>query len=126
MKKLGIASVAIASAMFFSGAASAQNVAAGQEVFQARCTGCHTSTEGGANKTGPNLFGVAGSDSGSRDVGFRFSSALSGSSVTWDDANLDSWLENPRGFIAGNRMSFGGLSSATDRSDLIAFLKTLN
>lgn len=125
MKKVGVATVAIVSAMLFSGATSAQNVAAGQEVFQARCSGCHTSNDGGANKTGPNLFGVFDSDAGSRAVGFRFSSALSGSGVTWDEASLDSWLASPRGFISGNRMSFGGLSSGTDRADITAFLATL-
>ena len=125
MKKVGIATAAIASAMIYSGSASAQSAAAGQEVFQARCTGCHTSSDGGANKTGPNLFGIAGSDAGSRNVGFRYSGALSGSDVTWDDASLNSWLANPRAFIPGNRMSFGGLSSSSDRADLVAFLKTL-
>jgi cytochrome c len=101
-------------------------VAAGQQIFAGRCAGCHTADEGGRNKTGPNLFTVFGAPAGNRDVGFRFSSALSGSGVTWDEESLDAWLASPRRFVPGNRMSFGGLSGAGDRANVVAFLKSLN
>ena len=127
MRNAGIAALALAAATVTPGVASAQdgNAAAGQEVFNARCTRCHTSDEGGANRTGPNLFGVVGAMAGSRDNGFRYSSALSGSGVTWNPGNLKKWVEDPQGFISGNRMSFAGLSSPRDRNDVVAFLRTL-
>jgi cytochrome c len=43
--------------------------------------------------------------------------------VTWDAKTLDHWLQNPRTFLPGNKMSFAGLPDATDRRDVIAFLK---
>ena len=125
MKNTAIAAVAFAAATLISGAASAQSATAGGQVFNARCASCHTDGEGGPNKTGPNLFGVFGSEIGSRDIGFRFSNALRNSDKTWGDAELDAWLKSPRSFISGNRMSFGGLTSPGDRADVTAFLKTL-
>lgn len=128
MKISGIAAIALAAATLFSGAASAQdgNAAAGEEVFNSRCGGCHTADQGAPNRQGPNLFGVIGSQAGSRNNGFRYSSALSNSGVTWDTASIGSWLEGPRAFIPGTRMSFNGLASARDRADVAAFLASLN
>src|SRR5690349_14106573 len=42
----------------------AANVAAGEAVF-AKCKSCHTVNQGGANGTGPNLWGVIGHKPGS-------------------------------------------------------------
>lgn len=96
---------------------------AGERVFQARCSGCHTANEGGPNRTGPNLFNAFGSTAGERDIGYRFSRALSSSGVTWSEQTLDQWLASPRGFIPGNRMSFGGLATPVDRGNVVAFLR---
>ncbi len=98
------------------------DAAAGEQVFR-RCAVCHTVENGGANKVGPNLWGVVGSVAGSRDNGFRYSAALVGAEVTWTDDALDMYLTNPRSFIPGNRMAFPGLRSADDRANIIAFLK---
>ena len=127
MRNYGIAALALAATTVIPGIANAQtgSASAGQEVFNARCTRCHTSNDGGANRTGPNLFGVIGANAGGRSNGFRYSNALSGSGVTWDAASINSWLTNPRGFISGNRMSFSGLASKSDRDDVFAFLSTL-
>lgn len=93
----------------------------GRRVF-ARCRACHTITEGGPNMTGPNLHGVFGRVAGSKD-GFNYSPALREAGFTWDAEHLDHWLENPREFLRGNKMSFAGIRDAEDRRDLIAFLK---
>lgn len=103
----------------------AQDVAAGQKVFK-RCAACHTVDEGGANKVGPNLWGIFGSQAGMREVGFRnFSKALKGSGIVWDDATMDAYLENPRKAIPKNRMSFPGLKKPDQRADVIAYLKSV-
>ena len=41
----------------------------------------------------------------------------------WDADHLDHWLQNPRSFLPGNKMTFPGLEDATDRRDVIAWLK---
>lgn len=93
----------------------------GRRVF-ARCRSCHTITEGGPNMTGPNLYGVFGQQAGAHP-GFNYSTAMKGVGFIWDGARLDEWLENPRTFLKGTKMSFAGIPDATDRRDVIAFLK---
>ncbi|MGV8951434.1 MAG: c-type cytochrome [Cypionkella sp.] len=99
-------------------AADLQN---GQRVF-ARCRSCHTITEGGPNMTGPNLYGVFGRAAGMAE-GYNYSTAVKQAGFIWDAGHLDHWLENPRTFLKGTKMSFAGIPDATDRRDVIAFLK---
>ncbi|MDY6924313.1 MAG: cytochrome c family protein [Pseudomonadota bacterium] len=93
----------------------------GRRVF-ARCRACHTINEGGSNMTGPNLHGVFGRQAGGL-AGYNYSSALRQADFLWDGERLDHWLENPRTFLKGTKMSFAGIPDATDRRDVIAFLK---
>ncbi len=93
----------------------------GRRVF-ARCRSCHTVTEGGPNMTGPNLWGVFGRQAGVQPK-FNYSNAVKSAGFAWDADRLDHWLQNPRTFLPGNKMSFPGLPDATDRRDVIAFLK---
>ena len=93
----------------------------GRRVF-ARCRSCHTITEGGPNMTGPNLYGVFGQQAGAH-AGFNYSTAMKEAGFVWDGERLDQWLENPRTFLKGTKMSFAGIPDATDRRDVIAFLK---
>ena len=93
----------------------------GRRAF-ARCRACHTIGEGGADMTGPNLYGVFGRKAGERPR-YNYSNALRTADFTWDAAALDHWLQNPRTFLPGNKMTFPGLPDATDRRDVIAFLK---
>lgn len=93
----------------------------GRRVF-ARCRSCHTITEGGPNMTGPNLYGVFGSQAGAHPD-YNYSTAVQQADFVWDGERLDHWLENPRTFLKGTKMSFAGIPDATDRRDVIAFLK---
>ena len=93
----------------------------GRRAF-ARCRSCHTITEGGSNMTGPNLYGVFGRQAGSHP-GFNYSAAMKEADFIWDGDRLDDWLESPRTFLKGNKMSFAGIPDPTDRRDVIAFLK---
>lgn len=96
------------------------DVANGQAKF-AICQSCHTITPGGANMTGPNLHGVFGKKSAS-NPDFKYSDALKATGWVWDADKLNQWLEQPKTFLPGNKMSFAGLSDAKDRTDLIAYL----
>ena len=93
----------------------------GRRAF-ARCRSCHTITPGGPNMTGPNLYGVFGRAAGA-DAKFSYSHAMRTAGFTWDADKLDHWLQNPRTFLPGNKMTFPGLPDAKDRRDVIAFLK---
>lgn len=93
----------------------------GRRVF-ARCRSCHTITEGGPSMTGPNLYGIFGRRAAGQDR-FNYSDALKEAGFVWDAERLDHWLENPRTFLKGTKMSFAGIPNATDRRDVIAFLK---
>lgn len=93
----------------------------GRRAF-ARCRSCHTIGEGGADMTGPNLHGVFGRKAGDRSR-YNYSNAMRQADFTWDAETLDHWLQNPRTFLPGNKMSFPGLPDAADRRDVIAFLK---
>ncbi|MDZ4361970.1 cytochrome c family protein [Brevundimonas sp.] len=93
----------------------------GRRAF-ARCRSCHTITEGGSNMTGPNLYGLFGRTAGTHP-GYNYSKALKEAGFTWDAQKLDQWLSGPRTFLPGNKMSFAGLPNATDRRDVIAYLK---
>ncbi len=87
-----------------------------------KCAACHTFNPGGAAGIGPNLAGVAGK--GVAAGSFAYSDALKGKGGTWDDATLDAWLKNPKGFAAGTKMTFAGISDAQERANVIAYLKT--
>jgi cytochrome c len=98
------------------------DAAQGEKVYR-RCKACH-STEEGQNRVGPHLAGIVGREAGSVE-GFKYSDAMKESGITWDDESLDAYLEDPKGFIAGNRMAFPGLKKEEDRANVIAYLKSL-
>jgi len=104
-------------------ALSAGDPAAGQRDFATRCAMCHA-TAPGENKIRPSLAGVFGGLSGSV-AGFTYSAALKSAHLTWDDATLDKWLQNPSALVHGTTM-FVNLPSGNDRQDVIAYLKTLS
>lgn len=93
----------------------------GRRVF-AQCRSCHVVAEGGANRNGPNLYGVIGATTGAHAPGFRYSPAMQAANLTWDVATLDRYLENPRALVPGTQMAFVGLRDADDRRDVIAFI----
>ena len=94
---------------------------AGEGVF-AKCGACHTINQGGANGIGPNLYGVMGTNIGEHAPGYDYSSALSGHGGVWDIESMDAWLQSPRGFADGTKMSFAGLGNGQDRADIILYM----
>jgi len=100
------------------------DAAAGQVVFNQKCASCHTVTADLAHGLlGPNLVGVIGRAAGTV-AAWDFSAALKASKVIWTDENLDKWLTDSKGFVAGTQMDLR-VPSRIEREDLIAYLKTL-
>lgn len=99
------------------------DVAKGEAVFK-KCAACHNAAAGGANGTGPNLHGVVGGPIAAK-AGFSYSEALSGmKGKNWDWDNLWGWLKSPKNFMAGNKMSFAGITKPEDRAAVIAWLNS--
>jgi cytochrome c len=92
----------------------------GATVFK-RCAACHV-VDKPQNRVGPSLHGVFGRKAGSVE-GFKYSDAMKNADITWDEAQLDKYLENPKGDIPGNKMAFPGLKKPEERADVIAYLK---
>ena len=99
----------------------ADEVADGQSAFAA-CSACHSID--GKDGLGPHLNGVIGRKSGSV-AGFNYSPAMKRANIVWDAQNLEKFLADPQQDVPGNRMPFSGLSDATKRADIAAYLATL-
>lgn len=98
----------------------AADPAAGEKAFR-QCKACHTVDQGGANRVGPNLWGVVGRAVASVD-GYRYSDAMVDFGGEWTPDRLDAYLANPRETVPGTRMSYRGIKDADDRADMIAYL----
>ena len=77
----------------------------------------------GKGAAAPPLGGVVGRKGGT--TAFSYSKALKGCGITWSDKHLWMYLANPGKYISGNKMSFAGISSDTDKSHLIAYLASI-
>jgi len=99
------------------------DAAHGAEVFK-KCTACHSVAQGGANGIGPNLYGTVGEAIAQGKGGYAFSDALkkAGAGKKWDFEELNNWLTSPRGYAAGTKMTFAGLTAGKDRADVILYL----
>ena len=107
----------------FGALLAAADVQKGAKLFS-KCKACHK-IEPGVNSTGPSLHGVVGRDIASAE-GFGFSGALSGLDGNWTPEQLNAFIENPKGFAPGTKMTFSGLKKAKDRANLIAYLDSLD
>jgi cytochrome c len=100
---------------------AAADAAAGEKVF-AKCKACHKVD--GSNGTGPHLNGVVDRPKASV-AGFGYSEAiLAHASEAWTPENINGFIENPKGYMPGTKMSFAGLPKAEDRANVIAWLAT--
>jgi cytochrome c len=95
----------------------------GQAKF-AICKTCHNVTQGGGSMTGPDLYGVFGRKAGT-SPGFAYSDGLKALGITWDAETLDKWIANPHAMVPGTKMTYIGMANAKDRTDLVAYLKTV-
>lgn len=99
------------------------DAAAGETIFK-KCAACHTIDNGGANKVGPNLYGIVGRGMGTH-AGFNYSAPLKefGAGKNWDYEALAQFIHKPKAYIKGTAMGFAGIPKQQDLANLIAYLR---
>lgn len=107
-------------AMAQSSATTAGSALKGKEIYDARCSACHSVDD---NRAGPMHSGVFGRKAGGVKS-YQYSGALNKSKVVWSHATLTAWLSNPEALIPGQRMGYA-MDNAQDREDVVAYLATL-
>ncbi|MDO5529241.1 MAG: c-type cytochrome [Paracoccus sp. (in: a-proteobacteria)] len=90
----------------------------GERAF-AKCRACHALD--GSDGIGPHLDGVVERDKASV-AGYSYSQAALDMPGVWTPENLSDFIESPRNYMPGTKMSFGGIPSVNERADLIAYL----
>ena len=117
----GFAAVLLACLPELAGAEG--DAASGEKVFR-KCKACHTVGEGAKNRVGPVLNGIVGRAVASVE-GFAYSEALEALAAegrVWTPEELSAFLEKPRTYAKGNKMSFAGLRKEQERADVIEYL----
>jgi cytochrome c len=114
---LRLGALAALCVMLSAGKAAAGDAAHGEVLYEG-CQDCHSLDK---NDVGPRHRGVFGRRAGSLPD-YEYSEGLRNSGIVWDEATLDKWLTNPQAFVPGASM-FYHLDDASDRADVIAFLK---
>ena len=97
----------------------------GRVAFNNSCRTCH-SLKADDNRLGPSLHGIIGAKAG-QSTGYAYSQSLRQSGVTWNEATLERWIENPEAVIPNNNMKpYSGLADAAVRKKIVDFLKRNN
>lgn len=115
--------IVAAAALLVSSPALAADAGNGKAIF-ARCAICHTTTKGGPNGLGPNLFGVVGRKAASLPS-YAYSGALKRADITWTADKLKAWVMGPAKVVPGTKMTFAGISNPNQADDVVAYLATL-
>ena len=93
----------------------------GEQVY-VRCMACHALA---IDRVGPRHCGLFGRPAGSVP-GFGYSSAMKNSRIIWREKTLDRFLTSPLTMVPGSAMTYDGVADATDRADVITYLKRVN
>jgi cytochrome c len=118
------AAAAPAAAVDFNTLLAAASADAGERVF-GKCKSCHSIEEGGANKVGPNLWGIVGGPK-AHIKGFAYSATLADMGAkggVWGYEELNQFLLSPKDYVSGTKMSFAGLPKAEERAAVIAYMR---
>ena len=118
MRRMVLAAIALAAS---TAAASAQDVAAGEQSFK-KCLPCHSVGPGAKNKVGPELNGLDGRKAGTADA-FNYTEANKNSGITWSESVFKEYIKDPRAKIPGTKMVFAGIKNEQEVNDLWAYLK---
>jgi cytochrome c len=113
--------LAAAAVVASAGAATAQDLAAGETSFR-KCLPCHAVGPDARNKVGPLLNGLDGRKTGTIE-GYTYTDANKNANITWGDASFKEYITDPRGRIPGTKMIFAGIKNEKEIADLWAYIK---
>ena len=102
--------------------AMAGDATAGEKYFDKKCKMCHPKTAG-KHTMGPSLAGIMSAKAGSTN--FKKYKGLKDADFTWDDASMDEFLADPSGFLGKKSSMKAKTKKASDRANLITYMKTL-
>lgn len=102
-------------------AQAAPDATRGEQVY-ARCLACHALA---SDRVGPRHCGLIGRPAASV-AGFDYSPAMRRANIVWNEKSLDRFLAKPMRVVPGTSMTYDGVPLATDRDDVIAYLKKVN
>jgi cytochrome c len=130
MRKSQLLGLGVAALVASSGPAFAEGDAAkGKEAFTAKCGICHQVGPAAQNLVGPKLNGIVGAKAANVEGYAMYSPGmkkLGEEGFTWTDEHISKWIENPKAMLPESPMAlaFQGVPDATERADIIAYLKT--
>jgi cytochrome c len=119
-----VGSLAAAAMVWMPAATAAGDAKRGAQLF-GQCMACH-SIQPGEHQTGPSLAHVWNHKAGAVEGFVRYSDALKGAGITWNEATLDKWLANSGQMVPGTSMTFPGIKERQARQDVIAYLKAVD
>src|ERR1700694_4826517 len=90
-----------------------------------KCAACHTFQKGGPSLIGPNLWGIVNRPKASL-AGFNYSAAMKAKRGNWSIAQLNVYLQTPRGMVPGTAMLFPGLPRGPERAGVVSYLNSLS
>jgi len=103
-------------------AAGANDLQRGRIAFL-RCAACHAIQADEPGKVGPNLRDALGR-AAAQGPGFTYSEVLRKAGLTWDDATLKRWIQDPASLVPGTSMTYANTLNATEIQALLVFLKS--
>ena len=119
-----VGTAGLAALFTFVGTAQVVAADANQVAFNTHCRTCH-STKEGDNRLGPSLHNIYAAKAGASAGYTNYSQGLASSGITWDEANLNKFLENPDQVVASNNMKpYKGIGDEAVRKQIIEFLKS--
>ena len=122
----GLTAVAL---MALSTPALAEGDATKGKAAFAKCGICHQVGPGAKTLVGPELNGTIGRKAASV-ADYPYSPGmkkLGDEGFTWTEEHMDKWIADPKAMIADSPMAlaFQGIPDASERADIIAYLKTV-
>ena len=97
------------------------NLDAGKKFVTKNCTACHSFELPIKNKVGPSLATIMNRKVGSME-GYKYSKSLKGNTLVWSYKNLYLFLENPKAWAPGTKMSYRGISKQADLVNVLKYL----